>query len=94
MHAMTKSTASNAADRAAPPAAWYAPDGTIVSCTEKVKVLEENWRELRAALQDAMDDAVLMGCTVEQFKNEYKRLIDALQCDYAEQTHAAEKARI
>lgn len=73
------------ADPAAAPAAWYGPDGSIVSCTEKVKVLEENWRELRAALQDALDDAVLMGCTAAQFKSEYKRLIDALECDYAEQ---------
>ena len=58
------------ADPAAAPAAWYGPDGSIVSCTEKVKVLEENWRELRAALQDALDDAdsaTVGGWTLERF---------------------------
>ncbi len=72
-----------------PPKVWYGPDGTVVSCTEKVKVLEENWRDLRAALQDALDDAVLMGCTAEQFKREYKRLVDALECGYREVPPAA-----
>ncbi len=74
-----------------PPAQWFAPDGSVVACTEKVKVLEENWREIRALLQDAIDDAVLMGCTVAQVKSEYKRLVDALQCGYQEQVPAADK---
>lgn len=72
----------------AAPEKWFRKDGTLVSCTEKVKVLEENWSEIQATLQDALDDAVLMGCTVAQFKQEYKRLIDSLECEYQEQTEA------
>ena len=72
--------------RAEPPTHWYRLDGTVVACTEKVKVLEENWHDVRAQLQDALDDAILMGCTVAQVKAEYKRLIDELQSDYKEQT--------
>lgn len=68
-----------------PPAVWRRADGTAVSCTEKVKVLEENWAEVRNLLQDVLDDAVLMGCTQQQVKAEYKRLIDSLQCSYREQ---------
>ena len=66
-------------DRGAqPPERWLKADGSTVSCTEKVKVLEENWNEVRALMQDVLDDAVLMGCTEAQVKSEYKRLIDAL----------------
>ncbi len=73
-------------DRGAqPPERWLKADGSTVSCTEKVKVLEENWNEVRALMQDVLDDAVLMGCTEAQVKSEYKRLIDALRCGYDEQ---------
>lgn len=68
-----------------PPKRWLKADGSTVSCTEKVKVLEENWQEVKALLQDVLDDAVLMGCTQEQVKSEYKRLIDALECGFQEQ---------
>ena len=40
---------------------WPQPDGTPISCTEKLRVLAENQAELRAALRDVFDDAVLMG---------------------------------
>ncbi len=40
---------------------WPQADGTPVSCREKLKTLEENDAELRQVLQDAFEDAVLMG---------------------------------
>ncbi len=40
---------------------WPQPDGTPISCTEKLRVLAENQSELRATLRDVFDDAVLMG---------------------------------
>ena len=33
------------------PSEWHRADGTTVACTEKVKVLNENWQEIRAMLQ-------------------------------------------
>lgn len=48
-------------------------------------MLEENWRDIREALQDALDDAILMGCTESQFKAEYKRLVESLTTDYREE---------
>lgn len=43
------------------PAAWPGVDGAPVSCREKLRTLEENHREAAQVLQDAFEDAVLMG---------------------------------
>ncbi len=40
---------------------WVMADGEPVSCREKLVVLEENERELQQVMQDAFEDAVLMG---------------------------------
>ncbi len=45
----------------APPKAWPQPDGSPVSCREKLKTLAENHAELAQMMQDAFEDAVLMG---------------------------------
>jgi hypothetical protein len=39
-----------------------------VSCREKLRVLAENHAELAQMLQDAFDDAVLMGVDDEAFR--------------------------
>jgi uncharacterized protein (UPF0335 family) len=44
-----------------PPKTWPQPDGAPVACREKLKVLVENHGELAQAMQDAFEDAVLMG---------------------------------
>jgi hypothetical protein len=40
---------------------WPGSDGEPVACREKLRVLAENHAELAQALQDAFEDAVLMG---------------------------------
>lgn len=45
----------------APPPVWPQPDGSPVSCREKLKVLAENHAELADVMQDAFEDAILMG---------------------------------
>ena len=40
---------------------WPGADGQPIGCREKLKVLEENQAELHQVLQDAFEDAVLMG---------------------------------
>jgi hypothetical protein len=42
-------------------AVWPQPDGQPVSCRDKVKLLDENAAELKQVMQDAFDDAILMG---------------------------------
>ena len=43
------------------PANWPGLDGNAVGCREKLKMLTENYEELSQVLQDAFEDAVLMG---------------------------------
>ncbi len=45
----------------APPLRWPQADGSPVSCREKLKTLAENHAELAEIMQDAFEDAVLMG---------------------------------
>ena len=57
---------------------WLAPDGTPVSCVEKLKILEENIEEIRDQCQEALEDAVLMGCDEAQLRAVLHEVIDAL----------------
>ncbi len=45
----------------APPAIWPGADGQPIACREKLKVLAENHAEAAQVLQDAFEDALLMG---------------------------------
>jgi hypothetical protein len=47
---------------------WRTPEGEPVSCVEKIKVLNENLTELRDLAQEALEDAVLMGCDEQQVR--------------------------
>jgi hypothetical protein len=61
---------------------WRTPDGQAVSCHEKIKVLTENLGELRQMAQDALEDAVLMGCDEAQFRAVVRALVDGLVNPY------------
>ena len=68
------------------PPIWLKPDGSVLACVEKIKVLNENLSELRDLAQDAIDDAVLMGGTQSQIKQTLLDMIAALHSQYPEQT--------
>lgn len=57
---------------------WRQPDGSPVSCQEKLKVLEENLAEVRQVCQDAFEDALLMGCDEAQVRAVLRSVIDRL----------------
>jgi len=61
---------------------WRQPDGAPVSCVEKIKVLNENYAELRQIAQDALEDALIMGCSEEQMRAALHQLIDELSNPY------------
>jgi hypothetical protein len=61
---------------------WRQPDGAPVSCVEKIKVLNENYAELRQLAQDALEDALLMGCSEEQMRAALHALVDELSNPY------------
>ena len=65
-----------------PEPVWRSPSGEVVSCVEKLKVLRENLEEIRQACQDALEDAVLMGCDDEQFKQVLAQVVQALENPY------------
>jgi hypothetical protein len=61
---------------------WRQPDGSPVSCLEKLKVLNENYAELRQIAQDALEDALIMGCSEEQVRAALHGLVDELRNPY------------
>jgi hypothetical protein len=65
-----------------PPPVWRQPDGEPVSCLEKIKVLNENYAELQQTAQDALEDALLMGCSEEQVREALHQLVDRLGNPY------------
>ena len=58
---------------------WIRDDKSIVSCTEKIKVMKENFDELKLIAQDAFEDGLLMEVSDEQLKKTLHKLIDELQ---------------
>lgn len=54
-------------------------DGTPVSCREKVKTLDENHAELRQVLQDAFEDAMLMGVDETAMRRILTGVVDDLR---------------
>jgi uncharacterized protein (UPF0335 family) len=63
----------------APPTTWPQPDGTPVSCREKLRMLTENHAELAQALQDAFEDAVLMGVDEEAMRRILTGMVEGLE---------------
>lgn len=61
---------------------WHAPDGSVVSCTEKVKVMTENMEELAQMAQDAFEDAILMGCDEQQVRSFLVAMMQRLENPY------------
>lgn len=61
---------------------WRSPMGEVIACVEKNKVLRENLEEIRQICQDALEDAVLMGCDDDQFRAILTELVNNLNNPY------------
>jgi hypothetical protein len=61
---------------------WVRDDGSVVSCTEKVKVMTENFDEIKQIAQDALEDGLLMDVSEEQMREALHRLVDGLVNPY------------
>ena len=57
---------------------WSREDGSLVSCTEKVKVMTENFDELKQIAQDALEDGLLMEVSEAQMRKALHQLVDDL----------------
>lgn len=61
---------------------WRSPDGQPLSCLEKLKVMNQNIAEIRQICQDALEDAVLMGCDEAQVRQALHQIVDELTNPY------------
>ena len=61
---------------------WRSPEGKVIACVEKNKVLQENLAEIRQGCRDALEDAVLMGCDEQQFLAALADLVAQLKNPY------------
>ena len=61
---------------------WRQPDGEPVACVEKIKLLNENLEELREMAQEALEDAILMGCDETQVRQVLADLMASLENPY------------
>lgn len=57
---------------------WVRDDASIVACTEKIKVMRENFDEIRQIAQDALEDGLLMEVSETQMREALHQLIDNL----------------
>jgi hypothetical protein len=61
---------------------WIRDDDSVVSCTEKVKVMTENFDEIKQIAQDAFEDGLLMEVSEEQMRKALHRIVDMLVNPY------------
>ncbi len=64
---------------AQPPGLWPTPDGTPITCREELRMLAENHAELAQTMQDAFEDAVLMGVDETAFRALLITMVDTLR---------------
>ena len=58
---------------------WPGADGQPIACREKLKTLAENEAEARQVLQDAFEDAILMGVDEGAMRGAMAALVDGLK---------------
>ena len=61
---------------------WLRDDKSIVACTEKIKVMQENFEEIQQMMQDAFEDGLLMEVNEAQMREVLHQLVDALANPY------------
>lgn len=64
------------------PKCWRRDDGGVVACTEKIKVMNENFDEIKQISQDALEDGLLMGVSETQMREVLHQLVDSLANPY------------
>ncbi len=57
---------------------WKRDDHSVVSCTEKIKVMNDNFDEIQQIIQDAFEDGLLMEVSDEQMRKTLKNMIEKL----------------
>jgi hypothetical protein len=58
---------------------WPQADGQPVSCRDKLEILHENYEELRHVMQDAFEDALIMGVDEAHMRELFADLVRQLK---------------
>ena len=58
---------------------WIDKKEKIISCDETNKVLNENYYETLAVLQNAFDDAIILGCNEDDVRLKFSKLISNME---------------
>ena len=61
------------------PTRWPMADGAPVSCREKLRTLDENHAEAAQTLQDAFEDALLMGVDEGHMRRVFHDMVAGLR---------------
>lgn len=61
---------------------WVRDDGSVVACTEKIKVMKENFAEIAQISQDAFEDGLLMEVNEQQMREALHAMVDQLVNPY------------
>ena len=61
---------------------WVRDDKSIVACTEKIKVMTDNFEELQQLAQDAFEDGLLMEVSETQMREALHELVRTLHNPY------------
>lgn len=61
---------------------WVRDDGSVVACTEKIKVMKENFAEIQQIAQDAFEDGLLMEVSEAQMRDALIQLVNNLVNPY------------
>ena len=73
-------------ERAKPLPIWLDAKGTPLGCTEKIKILNENLIEIKEICEEALEDAVLMGCDEKQIREVLADIIASLPKPFSGKT--------
>ncbi len=57
---------------------WLRDDKSVVACTEKIKVMQENFEEIQQMMQDAFEDGLLMEVSEAQMRETLNRIVEQL----------------
>ena len=65
---------------------WLDSQGSPLGCTEKIKVLNENLMEIKEICEEALEDAILMGCDETQIRDVLGQIIATLPKPFSDDT--------
>ena len=65
---------------------WLDSRGSPLGCSEKIKILNENLIEIKEICEEALEDAVLMGCDEQQIREVLSDIIASLPKPFSKRT--------